>query len=275
MTIDMDRLIAAEDAADCASSGSCTAAARRRLWWPLGILVAVAAAAWIAGVDGYLSFESLIAHREALAVLVADNRVVAVALFAAGYAAAVAVSLPCGLALTLTGGFLFGPVLGGVASAIGATAGATAVFWVARGSLGESLRAQMGPRLNRLAAGFRRDAFHFLLFLRLVPVAPFCAVNIAPALIGVELKTYVAATALGILPATFAFATVGSGLDSVLAAQAAANRDCLAAADCAARFDPGAVVTPGLIAALAALGVVSLIPVGVKAMRRRKAGRCG
>src|SRR5438128_2346202 len=76
--------------------------------------------------------------------------------------------------------------------------------------------------------GFRADAFSYLLFLRLVPAFPFFLVNLAPALVGVKLSTFVAATAIGILPATFAFAFFGSGLDSVLAAQGAAYRACLA-----------------------------------------------
>ena len=46
-----------------------------------------------------------------------------------------------------------------------------------------------------------------MLFLRLVPAFPFWFVNIAPAVLGVPLKTYVIGTFLGIIPATFAFAS--------------------------------------------------------------------
>ena len=50
---------------------------------------------------------------------------------------------------------------------------------------------------------------------------PFWLVNLAPALFGVRLSTFVAATAIGILPATLTFAVFGAGLDSVIAAQEA------------------------------------------------------
>jgi uncharacterized membrane protein YdjX (TVP38/TMEM64 family) len=108
-----------------------------------------------------------------------------------------------------------------------------------------------------------------------VPVFPFWLVNLAPAVVGVHLTTFVLATALGIIPGTFAYALVGGGLDSVIAAQEAAYHSCIAAgrADCRLDFSMAALVTPQLLAALAALGVVALIPV---ALRKRRARRgCG
>ena len=132
-----------------------------------------------------------------------------------------------------------------------------------------------GPLACKIADGFRADAFSYLLFLRLVPAFPFFLVNLAPALVGVKLSTFVAATAIGIIPATFAFAFLGSGLDSVIAAQENAYRACLASGrtDCQLQFDLGMIVTPQLLAALATLGVIALIPVVVKRLRARSATR--
>ena len=143
------------------------------------------------------------------------------------------------------------------------------MFLIAKGACGESLVRRGGPLLRKIADGFRANAFSYLLFLRLVPAFPFFLVNLAPALVGVRLWTFVAATAIGILPATFALAFVGSGLDSVIAAQEVIYRACLASGrtDCTVHFDLGMIVTPQLLAALAALGVMSLIPVIVKRVR--------
>ena len=76
---------------------------------------------------------------------------------------------------------------------------------------------------------------------------------------------------LGIVPATFAFAFVGAGLDSVIVAQQAAYRSCLATGrpDCRLAFDMSAAITPELLAALAALSVAALIPVVVRRLRAR------
>ena len=125
----------------------------------------------------------------------------------------------------MAGGFLFGWLTGGVLTAIAATAGATAIFLAARTAFGETLKRRAGPTIEKLAGGFEDDAFSYLLALRLAPVFPFFAVNIAAAFFNVGLGTYVAATALGILPATFAYAYLGQGLDGLVAAAGKAGRD--------------------------------------------------
>jgi septum site-determining protein MinD len=77
---------------------------------------------------------------------------------------------------------------------------------------------------------------------------------------------------IGIIPGTFAFAILGSGLDSIIMAQKAAYEACVAekgAAVCSFSLDAGALVTPQLLAAFAALGIVALIPVAVKKWKGR------
>ena len=139
----------------------------------------------------------------------------------------------------MTGGILFGAVGRQRRRAASARRlGATVIFLIARSAFGEHLTRRAGPLAAKLAEGFRADAFSYLLFLRLVPVSRSGWSISAPALFGVRLATFVAATAIGIIPATFAFAFVGAGLDSVIAAQEAQYNACLAAgrADCRARF---------------------------------------
>ncbi len=93
-------------------------------------------------------------------------------------------------------------------------------------------------------------------------------------MVGVRLGTFVAATAIGIVPASFAFAFIGAGLDSVIRAEGASYNACRAAggADCHVTFDLKTAVTAELIAALVALGVIALLPVAVKRLRSRYAG---
>jgi uncharacterized membrane protein YdjX (TVP38/TMEM64 family) len=191
------------------------------------------------------------------------------------YAATVALSLPGAAVLTVTGGFLFGWFWGGVASMVAATVGAVIVFLIARSALGEPLAARAGPWLSKLRQGFQEDGFSYLLFLRLVPIFPFWLVNLAPALLGVGLGTYVLATVFGIIPGSFAYSIAGKGLDSVIVAQQAAHQSCLAKMGsdaeelCPYVLEPGVLVTPGLVAGLVALGLVALIPIAVKRLRRK------
>jgi uncharacterized membrane protein YdjX (TVP38/TMEM64 family) len=244
-----------------------------RRFLPLGVVLILTAGVLASGLYRYLSLETLVRHRAAIDGFVSQNRASALLVYMAVYVVAVALSVPGALFLTLIGGILFGALLGGAATVIGATLGATAVFLVARSAFGEQMLRRVGPRAEKLAEGFRADAFNYLLFLRLVPLFPFWLVNLAPALFGVPLRTFVLATLLGIIPGTLAFSFVGAGLDSVLAAQEKAYMACLEAgqAVCRLDFDPKAVLTPKLLGALVALGVVSLIPVVAKRWRSRRA----
>ena len=131
---------------------------------------------------------------------VTGHRLLAVLAYIGLYIAAVALSLPGAVFLTVAGGFLFGLAVGASAAVIGATIGATLIFLVARTALGEPLLRRAGPRAAQLAQGFRDDAFSYLLFLRLVPAFPFFLVNLVPAFAGVRLLPFVTATALGVIP---------------------------------------------------------------------------
>jgi uncharacterized membrane protein YdjX (TVP38/TMEM64 family) len=242
---------------------------------PLIAIMLLAVVAYVAVGRGGLSLEALIRHRAEINDFVTVHRLLAVLGYVALYIAAVALSLPGATFLTVAGGFLFGLAIGASAAVIGATIGATAIFLVARTALGEPLLKRAGPRAAQLAQGFRDDAFSYLLFLRLVPAFPFFLVNLVPAFAGVRLGPFVAATALGIIPGAFVYAFAGTGLDSVISAQQAANHDCLAAGrpDCHFVFDPKDVLTPQLIGALVVLGLLALVPVIVKKLRARSRGR--
>jgi uncharacterized membrane protein YdjX (TVP38/TMEM64 family) len=239
---------------------------------PLLIIAALAALIFAMGWHRHLSLETLVRHRAALGDFVEAHQAAALAAFVAVYVAVVSLSIPGAVFLTIAGGLLFGAVVGGSAVVLAATAGATVIFLIARSAFGGYVVRRAGPRLTRIVDGFCADAFSYLLFLRLVPLFPFFLVNLAPALVGVRLSTFVGATAIGVIPATFVFASVGAGLDSVIQAQAATYHACVAAghAGCELDFDPSAALTPQLIGALVALGVLALVPVAVRRAYARK-----
>jgi uncharacterized membrane protein YdjX (TVP38/TMEM64 family) len=244
--------------------------AMRRLC-PLIVVLVVSGVVVAMGWHRQLSFETLVRHHDALREFIALHEPAAVGAYVVLYVAVIALSVPVGLFLTLVGGMLFGAVLGGAAAVVGASGGAILIFLIAKSAVGEHLMRRAGPLAGKLARGFRADAFSYLLFLRLVPVFPFWLINLVPALCGVRLATFVAATVVGIIPATFAIAFVGAGLDGVIVAQQAAYRSCLSAGriDCRLEFHMHAALTPQLLTALVALGLLALIPVAVKQIRTR------
>ncbi len=239
--------------------------------WPIALVLAGLAAFYASGASQYLSLDTIIRERMALTDFLAANYALALATYVAVYVAAVSLSFPGASLITILGGFLFGVVAGTILTVIAATIGASIIFLIAKTSLGEALRSKVGKAANRLAEGFEADAFNYLLFLRLVPVFPFWLINIAPAMFKVKLPAFAAATALGIIPGTAAYCLLGSGLNGVIEAQEAANPGCAQAGTC--EIDPGALVTPGLVGAMVALALVSLIPIAVKKWRAsRKQG---
>jgi uncharacterized membrane protein YdjX (TVP38/TMEM64 family) len=224
--------------------------ARRLL--PLGLLVAAWIVFMLAGGSRYLTFSALARNHDWLCGLVQQWGILAAFGYIVVYATLVALSVPGGAVLTIAGGFLFGPWLGTLCAVVGATLGATGIFLAARAGLG-GLAHRAGPFVARLEAGFRADAFNYLLVLRLVFIVPFWLVNLVPALVGVKLWTYVLATFIGIIPATFVFASLGSGLSNVVE-------------------EPGLAVLlrPSVLGPIVGLALLALVPVGYKHWRSKK-----
>ncbi|WP_293343303.1 TVP38/TMEM64 family protein [Parvibaculum sp.] len=218
-----------------------------RRFLPLLVLAAGLGAFFALGLDRYVTLDTLRDNRQALSAWVAENWALAAFVYVLAYIVMVAFSLPGALVATLTGGFLFGTVFGGLLTVLGATIGATAIFLAAKTALGDMLREKAGPRLRKLEEGFGRNAFSYMLVLRLVPIFPFFLVNLAPAFLGVSLGTYVLSTFLGIIPGTFVFASLGNGLGAVFDA----GRD----------PDLGLIFEPEILGPILALAALALVPV--------------
>ena len=223
-------------------------------FWPLAVLVLGFVLFFAFDLQRYATLDTLRDNRAALSQWVAAHYLLAIVIFIAAYALMAAFSLPGALAATLTGGFLFGTWVGGAATVVGATTGATILFIAARSALADLLRAKAGPAIARMEDGFKKDAFNYLLFLRLVPAFPFWLVNLAPAFLGVPLRTFVAATFLGIMPGTFVFASLGAGLGAIF--------------DAGGTPDLGLLRQPQVIGPLLALAVLSLVPIIYRRFRR-------
>jgi uncharacterized membrane protein YdjX (TVP38/TMEM64 family) len=184
---------------------------------PLLLLGAAIAAAYAFGLQRQLSWPALAANQSALRGFVAAHPLASAAGYVAIYAAAVGLSLPGGAVLTVSGGLLFGVALGAFLAVIGATLGAILLFLVARYALFELLSRKAAPLMARIRPGLERNGFSYLLALRLLPIFPFWLVNLAPALAGMRLAPYAAATFLGIIPGTVVFASIGAGVGDILA----------------------------------------------------------
>lgn len=224
-------------------------------WAPIGLLLLVAAGLYASGVHRELSWEGLARNEAWLRGEIAARPWRVGAGFVGLYATAVALSFPGALLLTITGGLLFGTMLGAGLAVCGATCGAAAIFLAARTALAPTLAARAGPAVLRFKAGLARDAFSYILALRLIPVVPFWLVNLSCAILGVRIAPFLAATAIGIIPGSLVYASLGAGLGGLLST--------------GQRPDLGVILTAPVLLPLLGLALLALLPAAWRAWRGR------
>lgn len=222
---------------------------------PIAILVLGLGLAILFDVHKLLSFEVLGENYSTLRTYIEEQFLFSLLIFAAVYTVAVAFSIPGASVLSLAYGALLGTVTSGILVVISATLGATMIFLAARYAFQDALKERAGPWLNKMNAGFNENAVSYMLFLRLVPAFPFFVVNIVPAFMGVGLRVYVLTTLFGILPGTFVFASIGNGIGYVL--------------EQGQTPDLSVLSSPEIILPLAALGVLSLVPIIYKKIKTK------
>lgn len=246
-----------------------------RRWGPAAALVVLVGLAFSFDLHHKFSLTVLAEHRDMLKGFVTNHLLEAVLIYMALYIAAAALSIPIGAGLSIAGGFLFGWMLSAPVTMVSAVIGSAIVFEIVRTSFGAALAERAGPLVQKCQRGFAENAFSLLLFMRLAPVFPFCAVNAVSGLCRVPLRTFVLATAIGIIPASIAFALIGSGLDRVIDMQLEVYRACVAAngtEGCRIAIEPSALITRELLLGFAGLGFVALLPLVAQWWKGRQGG---
>ena len=116
--------------------------------------------------------------------------------------------------LALAGGLVFGLWLGSLYTFLGATLNCTLMFFLARyvgrkwieALIEKKLSPVWQKRLQNLNSG---SGFLLLIILRLIPAVPYNLINYAFGLSAMKYSTYILASAIGIIPGTFAFINIG------------------------------------------------------------------
>ncbi len=216
----------------------------------LSLFVGGVATFFILDGSQYLTLETIKNNRDALLVYTENNFALMIVIAIGIYTLSTALSIPGAVMLSLVTGFLFGRWIGTAIIMFSATLGATLVFLAARYLFAEAAQRRMGSLAQKVIAGFHRDAFSYLLFLRLVPVFPFWLVNLVPAFTPVKTRTYILATAIGITPGSFVFSNLGQSLGRINSLNELISRE--------------------ILIALALLGLFALIPIIVRKFKPLK-----
>lgn len=225
---------------------------------PLAVIAAALALFFALGLNRYFTLDALRENREDLRAWVDASPLLAVGLFMLVYAAAVAISFPGATILTVFGGYLFGLWPGVPAIVVAATLGATLIFLAAKTALGDLLKKRASGFVKRMEQGFRENELNYMFVLRLIPVFPFWAINIAAGVLGVSLRNFLIGTFFGIIPGAFVYASIGNAAG--------------------AAFDAGESVTlggillkPEILLPIAGLAALALLPVILKRVNRQAA----
>jgi uncharacterized membrane protein YdjX (TVP38/TMEM64 family) len=127
-----------------------------------------------------------------------------------------------GPVLAAASGLLFGTALGTPVSIASATLGATLAFSLSRWWAHDAVVALAGPRLAGLRAWVGRRGFLTVLYARIAPGVPYTLVNYAAGLAPIALRSFVAATAIGVAPRAFAYTALGGSLGDLASPEALA-----------------------------------------------------
>ena len=188
---------------------------------PLMAIAGLAIAFFSLGLNRYLSMDMIREHGLGLQAYATEHFWIALLVFIAVYAVATASTIPGPVFLTLLAGMMFGPWAGALAQATGATIGAVIIYLVYRTAIGTWLRAKFAADagfMDRLAQGVDRNAFVTLFTLRVIPSVPFVLINATAGMIAAPLRPYILATFVGLLPSTFIYTSIGSGLGEMIRA---------------------------------------------------------
>lgn len=216
-------------------------------WFFLLVIFLILATFYLTDLKNYFSFSALKMYRQGLTIFVENHFLTAFLLFGVTYVIVAAASLPIAAFLTILGGFLFGPFLSLIIVDISATLGATFLFLIVKTTFGEILEQKGAPWVKKMEKGFQKNAFSYLLFIRLIPLFPFWAVTLAAALLNTSVKVFMLATLIGIIPGTFIYSLLGQGLAILL------EQDKVP--------DVSIIFEPSIIIPLCGLAVFSLLPV--------------
>ena len=120
-----------------------------------------------------------------------------------------------GPVLAAASGLLFGTALGTPVSIASATLGAALAFSLSRWWAHDAVVALAGRRVVALRAWVGRRGFLTVLYARIAPGVPYTLVNYAAGMTPIALRSFVAATAIGVAPRAFAYTALGGSLGNL------------------------------------------------------------
>ena len=209
-------------------------------WTVLVSVVFAVCAFFYFDLNQLLAMEHIKREQAGLEQLLVDRPLEFVASFFIIYVVVTALSLPgAATLLTLVAGALFGLAWGTVFVSFASSIGATLAMVIARWLFQDQVQRRFKGLLEVINRGIDKDGVFYMFTLRLVPVFPFFAINLAMAVTRMKVWQFYLVSQVGMLAGTMVYVNAGTELAKV--------------------SNAGDVVSAGLIASFVLLGIFPLL----------------
>ena len=199
-------------------------------------------------VSDLISIEAIKQNKEVLKAFVAQHYFFSLMMFFLIYVGSIMVALPTAALLSITGGFLFGVVVGMLVSITAATIGAMVVFLIVRYVIGNYVQKTYQTKLTWLNKQLHSHGASYLLAIRFMAIIPFSLTNLLAGLLPITFSTFMWTTLVGIIPGSFVYTFAGKQLNFI---QSITD-----------------VFSPSIILAFALLGILALLPIVIQKVQR-------
>lgn len=228
---------------------------RLRSLLPLIVLVGFGIALFASGVLDRFRPETLAQEQAQIRAWILHHPVLAPLIHVVVLTLAISTGIPGALVIILTGGMLFGLVLGSVLSTVGLTLGALVLFFASRVAFSGTTGGNAPMLVQRLRDGYLAHPVSYTLFLRLVPFFPFGGITVALAWLRCPVWLFTFATAAGGGVMTVIETAIGAGIAKTLAEHG--------------KVDLSILTEPRVIVPVLGLAALALAPILLQRLRRK------
>lgn len=224
-----------------------------RRWLPLTILASIFLLFFLFRLHHYLTFEAINQYQFFIKQWTIAHYGAALTLYLLIFILLLACAIPGGTVLCLLGGFLFG-VMAFFYALFATTVGGLILCLAVRSAFGTNVTKRRYQWIKNVERGFRKNAFYYLLMLRVMPFCPCWVSNISAGALNVPIRTFLLATIIGVTPATFIYVLAGRSLDKIIVAAPTQGFAIL--------------TTPSILLPLIGLALLSVAPILYKAVKK-------
>eukprot|EP00933_Yihiella_yeosuensis_P013144 TRINITY_DN12315_c1_g3_i1.p1 TRINITY_DN12315_c1_g3~~TRINITY_DN12315_c1_g3_i1.p1 ORF type:complete len:257 (-),score=34.12 TRINITY_DN12315_c1_g3_i1:225-995(-) len=190
---------------------------KRRL--ALGAAVFAVSAGLYIRFHHFLTISSLRKNHSTIVEMVDAHPILAPACYIGSLVCVIGLTCPGATMLSFVGGVLFKQPYASFYAYTGYIVGATISYFVTTFVLGDFMRRRLAEKstlFTKFEKNVRRNAFAYLVAARYTMVFPFFFVNAAAALVGVDVRTFMAATSVSCIPGSVIYTTAGGALVNLM-----------------------------------------------------------